>query len=96
MHNSHRLVKGKDRCTLFVHPNDAGRLRLDDGATVRVTSAVGSIELPLEVTDAIMPEPVRREAAGVSVNDITDPGHFDTLTGVAALNGLPVRVAAVA
>ena len=31
MHNLPALVKGKDRCTLHVHPDDAARLGLDDG-----------------------------------------------------------------
>ncbi len=54
MHNSQRLVKGKPRCTAYVHPDDAASLNLRDGQTVRVTSRVGSIELPAEVTDAVM------------------------------------------
>ncbi|MDF3030794.1 MAG: molybdopterin oxidoreductase family protein [Moraxellaceae bacterium] len=55
MHNSQRLVKGKPRCTAYVHPDDAARLQLTDGQHVRVTSRVGSIELPAEITDAVMP-----------------------------------------
>jgi hypothetical protein len=35
---------------------------------------------------------VAQQAAGVSVNDITDTHFIDTLTGVTALNGLPVTV----
>ncbi len=55
MHNSHRLVKGKNRCTAMLHPQDAARLHIADGQLVTVTSRVGSIELPAEVTAAIMP-----------------------------------------
>jgi anaerobic selenocysteine-containing dehydrogenase len=55
LHNSRRLVKGKPRCTLMIHPEDAGRLGLVDGATATVRSRVGEVELPVEVTDAIMP-----------------------------------------
>ncbi len=55
MHNLPALVKGKDRCTLQVHPDDAARLGLEDGGRARVRSAAGPLEAPVEVTDAIMP-----------------------------------------
>ncbi|HET8730238.1 MAG TPA: molybdopterin oxidoreductase family protein [Moraxellaceae bacterium] len=55
LHNSQRLVKGKGRCTAWLHPDDAVRLGVADGHAVRVTSRIGTIELPAEVTDAIMP-----------------------------------------
>ncbi len=55
MHNLPVLVKGKARCTVHVHPDDAARLGLGDGADVRVSSASGAIVLPAEVTDAVMP-----------------------------------------
>lgn len=32
---------------------------------------------------------------GVSINDLTDPGRIDELTGNAAFNGVPVRLSAV-
>jgi anaerobic selenocysteine-containing dehydrogenase len=55
MHNLNALVKGKDRCTMHVHPDDAQRLGLDDGGRAVVRSAAGELEAPVEVTDAIMP-----------------------------------------
>ncbi len=55
MHNVDVLVKGKARCTLQVHPADATRLGLVDGAPARVTSRVGQLEAPVEVTDTIRP-----------------------------------------
>jgi len=53
MHNLRPLVKGKDRCTMQVNPEDAERLGLIDGERARLTSQTGSIEAPVEVTDAI-------------------------------------------
>ena len=53
MHNSELLMKGKNRCTLMMNTADAKRLSLDDGEVVRVTSRVGSGELPVEVTENI-------------------------------------------
>jgi anaerobic selenocysteine-containing dehydrogenase len=55
MHNLHVLAKGKDRCTLHIHPDHAARLSLEDGETAHVTSRAGSVEILIEVTDAIMP-----------------------------------------
>ena len=55
MHNSQRLVKGKTRCTLQLHPRDLARLGLIDGNSARVSSEAGSITLPVESTDAVMP-----------------------------------------
>jgi anaerobic selenocysteine-containing dehydrogenase len=54
MHNLNVLVKGRDRCTLLLHPDDAAKLGIADGETARVTSRVGTIDAPVEVTDAIM------------------------------------------
>ena len=55
MHNVKVLVKGKPRCTLQVHPDDAERLGLVDGGAATITSRVGSVDAPVEVTDAIRP-----------------------------------------
>lgn len=112
MHNSHRLVKGKNRCTAMLHPEDAARLQIENGSLVRISSRVGSIDLPAEITSEIMLGVVSvphgfghdrdgiklgiaSQHAGVSLNDITDEQYFDALTGVAALNGLPVQIESV-
>ena len=55
MHNSRRLVRGKDRCTLLVHPDDAARLGFSGEAEVAVISRAGRIEAPLELSDEVMP-----------------------------------------
>ena len=55
MHNAPVLVKGKARCTMHVHPDDASRFGLRDGGLARVRSRVGSIDVPVEVNDAIRP-----------------------------------------
>jgi len=53
MHNSPRLMKGADRCTALMHPADAEARGLVDGQPVRLSSAVGSIELPVAISDEI-------------------------------------------
>ena len=55
MHNSERLVRGKRRCTLLMHPRDAEQRGLADGDQVRVTSRAGSVDVELEVSDEVMP-----------------------------------------
>jgi anaerobic selenocysteine-containing dehydrogenase len=55
MHNLPMLVKGKPRCTLHVHPDDAQRLELTDGEDARLSSRTGTIVAQVEVTDAVMP-----------------------------------------
>ncbi|ORA25738.1 molybdopterin-dependent oxidoreductase [Mycobacterium aquaticum] len=55
LHNVPALMKGKDRCTLLIHPADAEANGVFDGDVVTVTSAGGSIEVPVEITDAIKP-----------------------------------------
>jgi len=55
MHNSLRLVRGKDRCTLLMHPDDASRLGVAGEAKVAVVSRTGRIEVPLELSDEVMP-----------------------------------------
>ncbi len=55
MHNLVPLIKGPDRCTLRVHPDDAARLGLADGSRARVRSRVGEVIAPVEITDEVMP-----------------------------------------
>ena len=49
------LVRGKDTCLAQLHPDDGSRLGLRDGATAVVRSAAGAIEVPIELTDSVMP-----------------------------------------
>ena len=50
MHNSERLLKGRERCTLLIHPADAARHGIADGRKVQVTSRTGTIALPAEIS----------------------------------------------
>jgi anaerobic selenocysteine-containing dehydrogenase len=54
LHNTERLVKGKPRCTMLIHPADAAERGLEQGQTVRVQSETGSIEIACEISDEIM------------------------------------------
>lgn len=55
MHNSQRLVKGKNRCVALVHPDDAETRKLRDGDMVRVSSRIGSITIPVAISDEMRP-----------------------------------------
>jgi anaerobic selenocysteine-containing dehydrogenase len=55
MHQYQRLVKGPDRCTLMMHPDDARARNLGAGSTATLASRVGAVEVTVEITDAMMP-----------------------------------------
>jgi anaerobic selenocysteine-containing dehydrogenase len=55
LHNSQRLVKGKPRCTLLIHPDDAAARGIADGASVTVRSRVGQVRVAAELTTAMQP-----------------------------------------
>ncbi|MFK3970300.1 molybdopterin oxidoreductase family protein [Pseudomonas sp. NPDC087358] len=111
MHNYHRLVKGKPRHQLLMHPEDLASRGLSDGQRVRVSSRVGTIEVEVLASAEMMPGVVSlphgwghgrsgvqmdiaRSQPGASANDLTDERQMDAVSGNAALNGVPVTIAA--
>lgn len=54
MHNSKRLVRGKNRCTVMIHPDDADCREIKQGDLVTVKSRVGEVQIEAEVTENIM------------------------------------------
>jgi anaerobic selenocysteine-containing dehydrogenase len=55
MHNSERLVKGKDRCAMLVNPLDAQKKGIPDRGRARVVSRVGELEVDVRISDDVMP-----------------------------------------
>ncbi|MEN5236727.1 MULTISPECIES: molybdopterin oxidoreductase family protein [Pseudomonas] len=55
MHNFHRLVKGKPRHQLLMHPLDLHQRQLQDGQTVRVRSRTGVLEVQVQASEEMMP-----------------------------------------
>ncbi len=55
MHNYERLVKGKARHQLLMHPLDLESRQLRDGQMVRVKSRVGQVEVEVQASDSMMP-----------------------------------------
>ena len=58
MHNAERLVKGRDRCTLMIHPETAAIRGIINQEKVQIESRVGRVEISVEITDEIMPNVV--------------------------------------
>ena len=54
MHNIPALAKGRDRCTLLIHPADAAARSLLEGALARVRSRVGEVEVSVQLSDEMM------------------------------------------
>jgi anaerobic selenocysteine-containing dehydrogenase len=98
MHNLGTLRGGTNVCTLQIHPDDAERFGVEDGKPARVTSSAGTIDVPAEVTDAIMPGVVSIPHGwglydGANSNTLAPADLIDPLSGNAVLNGIPVTVA---
>ncbi|WP_448196793.1 molybdopterin oxidoreductase family protein [Pseudomonas putida] len=55
MHNYHRLVKGKPRHQLLMHPQDMRQRQLEDGQRVRIRSRTGDLEVEVQACEDIMP-----------------------------------------
>ncbi|WP_040793917.1 molybdopterin oxidoreductase family protein [Nocardia higoensis] len=105
LHNVARLVSGTNTCTLQINPADVDRLGLGEQAVV--SSAAGTVTVPLEPTETIMPgvvslphgwghdgssQTVARAHAGVNANALTDDSVVDVPSGNAIFNGVPVTV----
>ncbi len=58
MHNAERLVKGRDRCTLMIHPETAAKRGIINQEKVQIESRVGRVEISVEITEDIMPDVV--------------------------------------
>jgi anaerobic selenocysteine-containing dehydrogenase len=55
LHNVPALMRGKDRCTLLIHPDDAARCGVSAGQPVNVATDGGQVTVPAEITDEMMP-----------------------------------------
>ncbi len=55
MHNLPSLARSKNQCYVLMHKSDAEARNIEDGSEVRLSTHIGSIELPVMLTDRIMP-----------------------------------------
>jgi formate dehydrogenase len=112
MHNAPLLMRGGRTHAARINPDDAAALGIVDGEPCRISSPHGSIEIAALITDEIkagtvaVPHgwghrggwEVANRAGGANVNLLasSDSGDLERLAGMAFLNGIPVRVEAVA
>ncbi|XDD45832.1 molybdopterin-dependent oxidoreductase [Leptospira sp. WS39.C2] len=54
MHNLPKLMTGKPRCTMMIHPEDANQLGIQNEEEVIVSSNVGELKIPVEITKELM------------------------------------------
>ena len=110
MHNLDALRRGRELCTLWMHPSDCAARGLHSGDSVEVVSEVGRVVIRLEATEAIAPGAVSiphghgHGAPGMKLGVASarpgvsandlTEGERDPLSGNAVLNGVPVQVQA--
>jgi anaerobic selenocysteine-containing dehydrogenase len=108
LHNTERLTRGRPRHQLLMHPRDLAERGIEDGAVVRVSSRVGSVDVEVSAVDDVMPGVVSlphgyghqvggtrmRHATTVAGVSINELTDPERLdiSGNAALNGVPVTV----
>lgn len=111
MHNSHRLIKGKARDQLMMHPQDLASLGLADGQKVEVRARAGAVHIEVQSTDSVMPGVVslphgfghNRPGTRLGLAEENagvsyndlTDGAVDAVSGNAALNGIRVQITAV-
>ncbi|MFZ1293838.1 MAG: molybdopterin-dependent oxidoreductase, partial [Pseudomonadales bacterium] len=112
LHNLHHFVRGKSRCTLRVHPEDAARLGLRDEGQAQVRSAVAERIVTVEISDDVMPGvvslphgfghryPGTRQALASEHAGVSVNDlvgdGLDLPSGTSIVNGVTVEVSAVA
>jgi formate dehydrogenase len=108
MHNSPSLMRRRAPHALRVNPDDALAAGVSDGEPARLSSKTGALEVPVRVTDEMTPGTVAlphgwghrggwslaNRHPGANINELTSsaPGDIERLAGMAALNGVPVRL----
>ena len=110
LHNLPHFVRGRNRCTLRMHPGDAAARGLADGATALVRSEAAERAVPVEISDEMMPGVVSLPHGFGHRHADTGQPHAQAHAGVSAndligdgldlpsgtsiVNGVPVAVRA--
>ena len=93
-----KLHHADDGCRLAIHPSDAARLGVTDGARVAVTSAAGRVEVEARLDQELMPGTVSMPHGWkVNVNLLAadGPAALEPLSGMVRYNGIEVDVKAL-
>jgi len=96
MHHSHRLVKGRNPVELIMHPEDARARSITTNTVVRVSTERDAIEVPVRISDDIMPGVVclphlwghNRPGTRQRVANATPGASYNDLTSVATIDEL--------
>jgi len=62
------------RCTAMINPSDADRLKIGDGDDISVSTRIGEIKLPAEITDKMVKVKAlskRREIVTITAKPVT-------------------------
>jgi formate dehydrogenase len=112
MHNSRRFVPDGHTPVALVNPSDADAAGATaDGDMIEITSASGTITMPIELTDVVRPGVVAiphgwghdggwshaNATNGVSSNVLASDAvdQIEPLAGMSVFNGIPIRIRAV-
>jgi len=95
MHNAPRLVKGKARHQLHMHPNDLAARGIASGAQVRIRSAIAELQTEVLADSDLMPGVVSlphgfghgRAGSKQQLADALDGISYNDLSDPAALDG---------
>ena len=96
-HNIPRFRKLYPRAEVEIHPEDAGKLCIEDGDQVRITSEIGSITLAAKIVKGV---DTRQGIIQIShgweqesnVNRVTYDCINDPISGFPQLTSIPVRM----
>jgi anaerobic selenocysteine-containing dehydrogenase len=96
LHNAPKMVSGKPRCMLLVHPSDAQARQITEGDLVEVRSRVGTLVVSAQLDADMMPGVVslphgwghRRKGAELSIANATVGESVNDLTDEALLDEL--------
>lgn len=96
LHNSYRMVKGRPRCLALMNPQDAEKRMLEEGDLVIVNSRVGQINIPVTISDEMMPGVISiphgwgHQMEGIRLNVASEHAGVNTniLTDEKFLDGL--------
>ena len=96
---------------MLMNPADADRYNIVTDDSVRVKSSRGYVDVPVKVTDVMMPGVVSiphgfghlfkgtrmsvAQGRGVNFNQLTDPGVYDPIMGNGVLSAIPVEIEAL-
>ena len=96
MHHSHRLVKGRNPVELIIHPDDAQTRGISSNSIVNISTGRGSIDVPVQISDDIMPGVVclphlwghNRAGTRQRVANASPGASYNDLMGVSAIDEL--------